>query len=176
MTFAAFAAFLLAGLFALLYFILSSFAHAIESLSDVRRKALVEEEPGRFGRVLSSSNEGPSRIAARLTAQGAVLGGLFATTSALSSLDAPEPWLFAAAAILIGWLLLESAVLRSVSRRGPEALLVDSSWLIPIVALFSVPLTPLLTRLTARRPGPPEVDVSTPEEKEATKEATKEGK
>jgi CBS domain containing-hemolysin-like protein len=170
-SFGAFAALLLAGLLALLYFILSSFAHAIESLSDVRRKALVEEEPGRFGRVLSGSNEGPSRIAARLTAQAAVLGGLLATKSALDALDAPEPWLLASAGILIGWLMLETAVFRSVSRRGPEALLVDSSWLIPIVALFSVPLTPLLTRLTARRPGPPEVDESTQEEKEATKEA-----
>jgi CBS domain containing-hemolysin-like protein len=171
MTFGAFVALLVAGFFALLYFILSSFAHAIESLSDVRRKALVEEEPGRFGRVLSGANEGPSRIAARLTAQGAVLGGLFALTSALAALDAPEPWLLAAAAILVGWLLLETAVLRSVSRRGAEPLLVDSSWLIPIVALFSAPLTPLLTRLTARPPGPPEEDASTPEEKEATKEA-----
>jgi CBS domain containing-hemolysin-like protein len=170
-SFTAFVALLLAGLFAFLSFILSSFAHAIESLSDIRRKALVEEEPDRFGRVLSGTNEGPSRIAARLTAQGAVLGGLFATTSALAALDAPEPWLLAAAGILVGWLLLELAVLRSVSRRGPEALLVDSSWLIPIVALFSVPLTPLLTRLTARRPGPPEEDVSTPQEKEAAKEA-----
>ena len=171
MSFAAVVALLLAGLFALLYFILSSFAHAIESLSDVRRKALVEEEPARFGRVLSGTNEGPSRIAARLTAQGAVLGGLFSSNWALAALGAPEPWLLAAAGILIGWLLLETAVLRSVSRRGPEALLVDSSWLIPIVALFSVPLTPLLTRLTARRPGPPEEDVSTPQEKEATKDA-----
>ena len=75
MSFTAFVALLLAGLFAFLYFILSSFAHAIESLSDIRRKALVEEEPDRFGRVLSGTNEGPSRIAARLTAQGAVLGG-----------------------------------------------------------------------------------------------------
>jgi CBS domain containing-hemolysin-like protein len=162
---------LAAGCFALLYFVLSSFAHALESLSDVRRKALVEEEPGRFGRLLSGANEGPARIAARMTAQGAVLGGLLATTSVLSAFDAPSPWLLAAAAILVGWLLLEAAVLRSVSKRGPEALLVGSSWLIPIVAFFSAPLTPFLARLTARPPGPPPVDESTPEEKEATKDA-----
>lgn len=171
MTFGAFMALCLAGLFALLYFVLSLFAQALESLSDFRRKALLEEAPGRFGRLLSAVNEKPARIAARLTAQTAFLAGLFFTASALASLGAPSPGLVAAASILVGWLLLEFAVVRTVSRQGPETILVDFSWLIPAVSLFSAPLTPFVERLTARPADPPAGDDATPGEKEATKDA-----
>ena len=128
MTFGAFLALLLAGLFALLYFLLSLFAQALEGISDLRRKALLEEAPGRFGKLLSAVNERPARIAARLTAQAAVLGGLFFTASALAGLGVPSPWLVAAAAILVGWILLEFAVVRTVSRQGAETILVDFWW------------------------------------------------
>ena len=171
MTLGAFLALLLAALFALLYFVLSLFAQALESLSDLRRKALLEEAPGRFGRLLSAVNERPARIAARLTAQAAVLGGLFFTASALEGLAVPSPWLVAAAAILVGWILLEFAVVRTVSHQGPETILVDFWWLIPAVSLFSAPLTPFVERLTARPADPPADDDATPEEKEATKDA-----
>ncbi|MBK9967752.1 MAG: hypothetical protein IPP07_23900 [Holophagales bacterium] len=37
--------------------------------------------------------------------------------------------------ILLGWIVIETVVIRTVARRGAEDLLVDFSWLIPVVLL-----------------------------------------
>src|SRR5437763_154263 len=83
---------LFAGAFAALYVLLSAFAQALESLSAIRRKALQDENPARFGRLLAPEHVNVSRIAVRLTAQGAVLGGLLSLGTMLAALGAPEPW------------------------------------------------------------------------------------
>ena len=69
-------ALLFAAFFAVVYVLFSGFAQALESLSVLRRKALLEANPSRFGTLLASEHVRVSRIAVRLTAQGAVLGGL----------------------------------------------------------------------------------------------------
>ncbi|HEV8268093.1 MAG TPA: hemolysin family protein [Thermoanaerobaculia bacterium] len=144
-----------ACLFAALYVILSAFAQALESLSAVRRKALLEGSPERFGKLLAPEIVQVSRIAVRLTAQGAVLGGLLSLGTGLAALNAPEPWLISALAILAGWIVLETFVIRWVGRRGADALLTSFSWLIPLVHLLAAPLTPVLSRLV-ERPEEPE--------------------
>lgn len=161
-------AFLVAGAFAVLYLLLSAFAQALESLSVLRRRALAEERPERFGRLLSPSSWRVARVAVRLTAQGAVLGGLLSLGTALAAVSAPEPWLVAALAILLGWFLIETWVVRWVTRRGADDVLFDFSWLTPVVVLAARPLTPFLSRLLT-----PEAEVDAPpaEKEDAEKEA-----
>lgn len=161
-----------AGGCAALYVLLSAFGQALESLSSIRRKALLEQDPKRYGRLLSPIAVKVSRLAVRLTAQGAVLAGLLSLGTTLSAFALPEPWLLAAIAILLGWIVLETLVIRWVARRGPEELLRDFSWLIPVVLLFAAPLYPILSRLIEReRERDAEAEArETDAEKEATKD------
>lgn len=156
--------------FAALYLLLSAFAHALESLSSVRRKSLLAEDPTRFGQLLAPQNVRVSRMAVRLTAQGAVLGGLFSLGSVLRALDAPEPWFLSATSVLLGWIALETGVIRWVSRRGADGLLEGFSWLIPVVLLCAAPLYPVLSRLVEKEPEPDEPAAPTLE-REAAKDA-----
>lgn len=163
-------ALLVAGAFAVLYLLLSAFAQALESLSVLKRRTLAEESPARYGRLLSSENWRVARVAVRLTAQGAVLGGLLALGTALATVNAPEPWLVAALAILLGWFLIETGVVRWVTRRGADDVLQDFSWLIPVVVLAARPLTPFLSRLLTAEPEPEPAGAAIAE-KEAAKDA-----
>jgi CBS domain containing-hemolysin-like protein len=162
--------------FAGLYLILSAFAQALESLSAIRRKALLEAHPQRFGQLLAPEQVRVSRIAVRLSAQAAVLGGLLSLGTALAAWSVPDPYLVAAVAILLGWLLLEGIVIRRVSQRGPDTMLEASSWLVPMVLVFAAPLYPLLSWLVEREPEETGADssgavASQPEKEEATKDA-----
>lgn len=163
---------LVAILFACVFVLFSGFAQALESLPVLRRKALLEADPSRFGTLLAAEHVRVSRIAVRLTAQGAVLGGLLCLGSAFAALGVPEPWLASAVVILLGWIVAESLVIRWVARRGGDALLQGFAWLIPLVDFLSAPLMPLLSRLVeveedaAEGPGPPDAA-----REEATKEA-----
>jgi CBS domain containing-hemolysin-like protein len=164
--------FVVAALFAGVFVLFSGFAQSLESLSVLRRKALLEADPARFGTLLAPEHVRISRIAVRLTAQGAVLGGLLCLGSALAALGVGEPWLLSAVVILLGWIVAESLVIRWVARRGGDALLAGFSWLIPLVDFLSAPLTPLLSRLVEVEEDAPESG-SVPDalKEEATKDA-----
>lgn len=160
--------------FVFLYALLSAFAQALESLSSIRRKSLLEGQEGKFGKLLATENVRVSRVAVRLTAQGAVLAGLLSLGTGLSGLavvHVPEPYLVSAVSILLGWIVVETAVIRAVARRGAEDLLVDFSWLIPVVLLFATPLYPLLSRLVAPVPDDEDAAPVSAAEKEAEKDA-----
>jgi putative hemolysin len=163
---------LFAALFAAVFVLFSGFAQALESVSVIRRKALLEADPERFGTLLAPEHVRISRIAVRLMAQGAVLGGLLCLGSALAALAVPEPWLASAVVILLGWIVAESLVIRRVARRGGEALLETFSWLIPLVDFLSAPLTPLLSRLVEVEEDAAESAApADPGKEEATKDA-----
>jgi CBS domain containing-hemolysin-like protein len=163
---------IVAALFAGVFVLFSGFAQALESLSVLRRKALLEADPNRYGTLLAPEHVRISRIAVRLTAQGAVLGGLHCLGSAFAALAVPEPWLSSAVVILLGWIVAESLVIRWVARRGGDALLKGFSWLIPLVDFLSAPLTPLLSRLVEVEEEPAEGGGAPDAAKEeATKEA-----
>ncbi len=164
-------AFFLSVGFVFLYALLSAFAQALESLSSIKRKSLLEGQEGKFGRLLATDNVLISRVAVRLTAQGAVLAGLLSLGSGLSGLSVPEPFLVSAVSILLGWIVVETIVIRSVARRGAEDLLVDFSWLIPVVLLFATPLYPLLSRLVTPVDDGEDDEPVSAAEKEAEKDA-----
>ena len=164
-------AFLLSVAFVFLYALLSAFAQALESLSSIKRKSLLEGQEGKFGRLLAPENVRISRVAVRLTAQGAVLAGLLSLGTGLSGVKVPEPYLVSAVSILLGWIVIETAVIRAVARRGAEDLLVDFSWLIPVVLLFAAPLYPLLSRLVTPLKDDEDAEPASAAEKEAEKDA-----
>ena len=164
-------AFFLSVAFVLLYALLSAFAQALESLSSIRRKSLLEGQEKKFGKLLAPENVSISRVAVRLTAQGAVLAGLLSLGTGLSGLAVPEPFLVSAVSILLGWIVIETVVIRTVARRGAEDLLVDFSWLIPVVLLFATPLYPLLSRLVTPVDDGEEDEPVSAAEKEAEKDA-----
>ncbi len=164
-------AFVLSVAFVLLYALLSAFAQALESLSSIRRKSLLEGQEGKFGKLLARENVSISRVAVRLTAQGAVLAGLLSLGTGLAGLAVPEPYLVSAVSILLGWIVIETVVIRTVARRGAEDLLVDFSWLIPVVLLFATPLYPLLSRLVTPLDDDEDAEPVSAAEKEAEKDA-----
>ena len=164
-------AFFLSVAFVLLYALLSAFAQALESLSSIRRKSLLEGQEGKFGKLLARENVSISRVAVRLTAQGAVLAGLLSLGTGLAGLAVPEPFLVSAVSILLGWIVIETVVIRTVARRGAEDLLVDFSWLIPVVLLFATPLYPLLSRLVTPVEDDGDDEPVSAAEKEAEKDA-----
>ncbi len=163
----------LSVLFAGLYVVLSAFAQSLEGLSVLRRKSLLEERPDRFRPLLSPERFHVSRIAVRFAAQGAILFGLLTGGTALAALGVPEPWLLGAAAILLGWIVIESLIIHWVARSGPDGLLGSLGWLVPVAAFVAVPLSPLLSRLVSREPsGEESAGVAAPGEREdATKDA-----
>lgn len=164
-------AFVLSFAFVLLYALLSAFAQALESLSSIKRRSLLEGQEGKFGKLLATENVRISRVAVRLTAQGAVLAGLLSLGTGLAGLAVPEPFLVSAVSILVGWIAIETVVIRSVARRGAEDLLVDFSWLIPVVLLFATPLYPLLSRLVTPVDDDEDDEPASAAEKEAEKDA-----
>ncbi len=163
----------LSFLFAGLYVVLSAFAQSLEGLSVLRRKALLEERPDRFRPLLSPERFHVSRIAVRFAAQGAILFGLLTGGTALAALGVPEPWLLGAAAILLGWIVIESLIIHWVARSGPDGLLGSLGWLVPVAAFVAVPLSPLLSRLVTREPAGEESagDAALAEREDATKDA-----
>ena len=77
----------------------------------------------------------------------------------LRALGVPEPWLVSAVVDPPrAGSSIETLVIRWVARRGADDLLVDFSWLIPVVLLFATPLYPLLSRLVDAGRGRPEDD------------------
>jgi CBS domain containing-hemolysin-like protein len=164
-------AFLLSLAFVLLYALLSAFAQALESLSSIKRRSLLEGQEGRFGKLLAPEHVRISRVAVRLTAQGAVLAGLLSLGTGFAGLSVPEPFLVSAVSILFGWIVIETVVIRSVARRGAEDLLLDFSWLIPVVLLFATPLYPLLSRLVTPVDDGEDDEPVSAAEKEAEKDA-----
>ena len=164
-------AFFLSVAFVLLYALLSAFAQALESLSSIKRRSLLEGQEGKFGELPATENVRISRVAVRLTAQGAVLAGLLSLGTGLAGLAVPEPFLVSAVSILLGWIVIETVVIRTVARRGAEDLLVDFSWLIPVVLLFATPLYPLLSRLVTPVDDGEEDEPVSAAEKEAEKDA-----
>ena len=164
-------AFFLSGAFVLLYALLSAFAHALEGLSSIRRRSLLEGQEAKYGRLLATENVLISRVAVRLTAQGAVLAGLLSLGTGLAGLAVPEPFLVSAVSILLGWFVVETLVIRAVARRGAEDLLLDFSWLIPVVLLFATPLYPLLSRLVTPVEDDEDEEPVSAAEKEAEKDA-----
>ena len=116
------------------------FAQALDRLSPIKLRGLLEEEPRKL-RLFSSRAEIPAvKIALRVVIQILLLVGFWTLIRSLAAFAVPSPWIWGAILFLVGWLAAEAALLRIVSGISPESVLVR---LDPLVSALSWILAPI---------------------------------
>jgi magnesium and cobalt exporter, CNNM family len=116
------------------------FYQALDRLSPIKLRGLLDEDPKALS--LLSGKEEPAvvKTTLKVLVQILLLAGLWTLIRGLTALDVPAPWVLGGAVFLLGWLLIEGALLRAVSRAAPEKLLTS---LHPVISLFSWVIRPL---------------------------------
>ncbi len=141
------------------FLLFESFALALDRLSPIKIRGLLEEHPER-ARLLSGAGEVEIvRTTTKVLVQALLLAGLLTTVSALETWEVPRPWLWGGAFFVVGWMLTEIVILRRDANRDPERIVGS---LLPLVTAASWLLWPigfLIRRIFAGRapaPKPPE--------------------
>jgi CBS domain containing-hemolysin-like protein len=144
-----------AGFCYAVFLLFETFALALDRLSPIKVRGLLEEHPER-ARILSGAGEVEIvRTTTKVVVQALLLTGLLTTVSALEAFDVPRPWLFAGIFFVVGWLFTEIALLRRDANRDPERIV---ALLLPVITAASwllLPVAFLIRRIFAgRAPGP----------------------
>ena len=137
------------------FLLFESFALALDRLSPIKIRGLLEEHPER-ARLLSGAGEVEVvRTTTKVLVQALLLAGLLTTVSALENWAVPRPWLLGGAFFVAGWMLTEIVILRRDANRDPERIVGS---LLPLVTAASWLLWPigfLIRRIFAgRTPAP----------------------
>jgi putative hemolysin len=137
------------------FLLFESFALALDRLSPIKIRGLLEEHPER-ARLLSGAGEVEVvRTTTKVLVQALLLAGLLTTVSALETWAVPRPWLLGGAFFVVGWVLTEIVMLRRDANRDPERIVGS---LLPLVTAASWLLWPigfLIRRIFAgRTPAP----------------------
>ena len=137
------------------FLLFESFALALDRLSPIKIRGLLEEHPER-ARLLSGAGEVEIvRTTTKVLVQALLLAGLLTTVSALETWAVPRPWLLGGAFFVVGWMLTEIVILRRDANRDPERIVGS---LLPLVTAASWLLWPigiLIRRIFAgRAPAP----------------------
>jgi putative hemolysin len=116
------------------------FYQALDRLSPIKLRGLLDEHPAELS--LLSGKEEPAvvKTTLKVLVQILLLAGLWTLIRALTALKVPAPWAWGGGAFLLGWLLMEGALLRVVSRTAPEKLLFRIH---PMISAFSWVIAPL---------------------------------
>ena len=161
---------LIASGFAYLAFLLfESFALALDRLSPIKTRGLLEEHPER-ARILSGPGEVEIiRTTTKVLVQVLLLAGLLTVVSGFQTLGVEPAWAWGGAVFLGGWLLSEIVLLKFVATTAdPERIV---SRLLPVVTAASWLLLPLAIPirkiLAERAPAPAEAPQATEEEVQA---------
>jgi CBS domain containing-hemolysin-like protein len=138
------------------FLLFESFALALDRLSPIKIRGLLEEHPER-ARLLSGAGEVEIvRTTTKVFVQALLLAGLLTTVSALETYEVPRPWLWGGAFFVVGWMLTEIALLRRDANRDPERIV---GGLLPLVTAASwllLPIAFLIRRIFAGRAAAPE--------------------
>jgi CBS domain containing-hemolysin-like protein len=159
----------LASAFCYLAFALfESFALALDRLSPIKTRGLLEEHPER-ARLLSGPGEVEIiRTTTKVLVQALLLAGLLTVVSGFQAIGIEPAWAWGGGIFLLGWLLSEVALLKFVATADPERIV---SRLLPVVTGASWLLLPLAIPirkiLTERGPAPAEAPPATEEEVQA---------
>ena len=134
-------ALLLAALCFALFLALELYAQALEGLSPIKLRGLLEEEPARLRMLSGGTDTVTTKISLRVVIQILLLVGFWALIRGLGALRLSAPWIWGAVIFFVGWLAAEALLLRFVSAASPETLLVRLdpllsalSWLIAPIA------------------------------------------
>ena len=129
-----------AALCFLLFLGLELFAQALERLSPIKLRSLLEEEPKRL-RMLSGPGEAAAmKISLRVAIQILLLIGFWAVIRGLGAISVPAPWIWGGVIFFVGWLAAEALLLRIVSAAPPETLLTR---LDPLLSALSWIISPI---------------------------------
>ena len=143
----------LAALCFAVFLAFEAYAQALDRLSPIKLRGLLEEEPRRL-RLFSSRAEVPAvKIALRVVIQILLLVGFWTVIRSLAAFAVPSSGIWGALLFFVGWLSAEALLLRMVSGTAPEAVLVR---LDPLVAALSWILAPIawpIRLLFRARPG-----------------------
>jgi CBS domain containing-hemolysin-like protein len=137
------------------FLLFETFALALDRLSPIKVRGLLEEHPER-ARILSGAGEVEIvRTTTKVVVQALLLTGLLTTVSALEAYEVPRPWLLGGIFFLVGWLFTEIALMRRDANRDPERIVAR---LLPVITAASwllLPVAFLIRRIFAgRAPGP----------------------
>ena len=153
-----------AGVCYAVFLLFETFALALDRLSPIKVRGLLEEHPER-ARILSGPGQVEIvRTTTKVTVQVLLILGLLTTVSVLESLEVPRPWLWGGIFFLAGWMLTEIALIRADAGRDPERIVAR---LLPVITPTSwlfLPIAYPIRRIFAGRA------VSTEKPAEATEE------
>ncbi len=137
------------------FVLFETFALALDRLSPIKVRGLLEEHPER-ARILSGAGEVEIvRTTTKVVVQALLLTGLLTTVSGLEAYDIPRPWLVGGIFFVVGWLFTEIALLRRDANRDPERIVARLLPLITAASWLLLPVAFLIRRIFAgRAPGP----------------------
>jgi CBS domain containing-hemolysin-like protein len=158
----------LASAFCYLAFLLfESFALALDRLSPIKTRGLLEEHPER-ARILSGPGEMEIiRTTTKVLVQILLLAGLLTVVSGFQALGVEPAWAWGGGVFLAGWLVSEILLLRLGSAWDPERTVAR---LLPVVTAASWLLLPLaipIRKIFASRAAPVAAPAATEEEVQA---------
>ncbi|HTR04267.1 MAG TPA: hemolysin family protein [Thermoanaerobaculia bacterium] len=138
------------------FLLFESFALALDRLSPIKIRGLLEEHPER-ARILSGAGEVEIvRTTTKVLVQALLLAGLLTTVSALETYEVPRPWLWGGAFFVVGWMLTEIAILRRDANRDPERIVASLLPLVTAASWLLLPIGFLIRRIFAGRAPAPE--------------------
>ena len=133
------------------FFLFETFALALDRLSPIKVRGLLEEHPER-ARLLSGPGQVEIvRTTTKVLVQALLLAGLLTTVSALEAFEVPRPWLWGGVFFVTGWLLTEIALLRRDANRDPEKIVARLLPLITAASWLLLPIAYLIRRIFAGR-------------------------
>ncbi|MEP6993461.1 MAG: hemolysin family protein [Acidobacteriota bacterium] len=122
------------------FLLFETFALALDRLSPIKIRGLLEEHPER-ARILSGAGEVEIvRTTTKVLVQTLLLTGLLTTVSALETFQIPRPWLWGGLCFMGGWMLTEIGLLRRDANREPEQIVAR---LLPVITAASWLLFPI---------------------------------
>ncbi len=161
-------AILSAGFCYVAFLVFETFALALDRLSTIKIRGLLEEHPER-ARILAGAGEVEIvRTTTKVVVQALLLTGLLTTVSVLEAYDVPRPWLWGGLFFVVGWLLTEIALLTRDANRDPERIV---GGLLPVVTAASwllLPVAFMIRRIfKGRAPSPTKPAEATEQEVQA---------
>jgi putative hemolysin len=122
------------------FLLFETFALALDRLSPIKVRGLLEEHPER-ARILSGPGQVEIvRMTTKVFVQILLLLGLLTTVSLLETLQVDRPWVWGGLFFLAGWMLTEIALLRGDAGRDPERIVAR---LLPLITAASWLLLPI---------------------------------
>jgi putative hemolysin len=128
------------GVCYLVFLLFETFALALDRLSPIKVRGLLEEHPERARLLAGPGKVEIVRTTTKVFVQILLLTGLLTVVSGLAGIGVTPPWAWGGGLFLLGWLLTEVVLLRHAAASDPEQIVTR---LLPVVTSASWLLWPL---------------------------------